>query len=203
MSPAVTAETLDAGELLERVQLWLDGTRDLRGRFEQTLVSGALGSGLRETGEVYIERPGRVRFDYLDPERKVALVREEKTWFYMEEDEQLLRGRIDESGDLLPRLLAGSARLDDLFETALGEVTELEGGMAYRLELVPRGEAESFEQVVLTLSADDFSIREAEVLDAAGNQMLYRFLDLRRNEGLEPGLFWFEPPPGTVITGEH
>jgi outer membrane lipoprotein carrier protein len=197
------AEPIDAQTVTERVQLWLDGTRDLQAGFEQTLVSGALGAGLRESGELYVERPGRMRLDYLDPERKVAVVRDDKTWFYLEEDEQLLRGRLHETGDLLPRLLAGDGRLDRLFEATLMDGPAAAAEATYRLKLVPRRASQSVEYVILTLLAEDFSIRKAEVLDAAGNEMHYRFVDLKRNRGLRPGLFRFEPPPGTLITGEH
>jgi len=189
-----------AAGVLEGVQRWLDGTRDLQGKFEQRVVSGALGSGLAESGNLWIERPGRMRWDYLDPERKVALVRDDKTWFYLEDDEQLIRGRLEPGSDLLPALLTGGTRLDALFDASLAEPGD---ASTVRLELVPRGGSEHFVRVVLTVPREDFSIREAEVLDAAGNEIHYRFVDLRRNSGLAPETFVFEPPPGTLVSGQH
>lgn len=189
-----------AGEVLGQVQAWLDATHDLQGGFEQRVVSGALGSGMAESGKLWIERPGRMRWDYLAPERKVALVRDELTWFYLEEDEQLIRGRLEPGTDLLPQLLAGSKRLDELFDASL-EPSETEGSL--RLRLVPRSGSDDFERVTLTVGAGDHAIRGAEVLDAAGNEIHYRFIDLRRNAGLPADTFRFEAPPGTFVSGQH
>ena len=49
------------------------------------------------------------------------------------------------------------------------------------------------------LDPSSFEIETAEVLDAAGNVIRYRFLGLRRNRGVSPAAFHFEPPPGTEI----
>lgn len=193
------AAAADAPGVLEGVQRWLDATRDLQGRFEQTLVSGAMGTGVTESGELFIKRPGRMRWDYLDPERKVALVDGSATSLYIEEDGELVHGRLDGESDLLTTLLTGDRRLAELFEAEL--LGDARPGF-YRLSLTPRQREEAFERIVLTLRPPEFAIEAAEVLDPAGNRMLYLFSDLRRNGHLPDGVFRFEPPPGTVISGE-
>lgn len=196
-------EELGAADLVTGLQGWLDGTNDLQGRFEQRLVSGALGADLAESGELFIARPGRMRWDYLDPERKVAIVDGERTWLFLEEDEQLILGRLEEQGELLPRLLAGGGRIAEEFEASVLAGPRREGGGAYQLQLVPRGGDQGFENVVLALRPPRFAIEAAEVLDAAGNRVFYRFFDLRRNRGLAEGLFHFVAPENTAVMGQH
>jgi len=202
-APAPASGGLDAAELVAGLQSWLDGTKDLQGRFEQRLVSGALGSGVEESGELYVEKPGRMRWDYLDPERKIALVDGELTWLYLEEEEQVVLGRLDEQGALLPRLLAGEGRIAEEFEASVLAEPRGNGPGAYQLQLVPRGGDEAFQNVVLVLRPPRFAIEAVEVLDAAGNRVFYRFFDLRRNRGLPEGLFRFVAPEGTLVMGEH
>jgi outer membrane lipoprotein carrier protein len=185
------------------LQAWLDGTRDLEGSFQQSLVSGALGSGLEERGRVYVERPGRMRWDYRDPERKVAIVDGDRTWLYVEDEAQLYLGRLDENGALLPALMAADRRLTDWFDAELLAPATSGEESGIRLRLTPRGDAESFQSVVVTLRPPQYAIESAEVLDPAGNRMLYRFSKLRRNKGLEKGLFDFEAPEGTAVVGAH
>jgi outer membrane lipoprotein carrier protein len=198
-APAVAgAPELDAADVVERLQSWLDETRELEARFVQTLESGALGTGLEESGRIYVSRPGRMRWDYLEPERKIALVDGESTRLYLEEDRQLWEGRLEDDA-LLATLLTGGERIDAGFEATLQATPKRGGRGAYRLRLVPRGGAESFRHVVLTLRAPGFGIEAAEVLDGAGNLMQYRFAKLRRNAGLSDTLFHFEPPPGTDV----
>lgn len=193
------AAAADGPGVLAGVQGWLDATRELHGRFEQTLVSGAMGTGVKERGELFIQRPGRMRWNYLDPERKVALVDGTRTLLYIEEDGELFRGRLDEESDLLTTLLAGDGRLAELFEASL--LPDSAPGL-HRLSLVPLRREESFDRIVLTVRPPEFAIEAAEVQDPAGNRMLYLFSDLRRNRRLPEGLFHFEPPPGTSISGE-
>ena len=188
----------DAAAVVARLQEWLDATTELEGRFEQTLASGALGTGLEESGRFYLHRPGRMRWDYHEPERKVALIEDQATRLYLEEDAQLWEGRLEDGG-LLAALLAGSGPVSAAFEADLLAGPQESGAGSYRLRLVPRTEADSFRHVTLTLHEPEFAIREAEVLDGTGNRMLYRFSGLRRNRGLPEGIFRFVPPPGTEV----
>lgn len=186
--PAAAAEPTAA---LASVEAWLSGTRTLEGRFEQTLVSGALGTGLSESGRLWIERPGRMRWDYERPERKVAVVLGERTALYLEEERQWIRGTLGEEAGLLPALLAGREPLSALFETS-GD------GGGSRIRLKPRKEdAGALEEIVLHVAPGTGAIEGAEVLDAAGNRTAYRFTGWKRNRKLPDGIFAFEPPPGT------
>jgi outer membrane lipoprotein carrier protein len=196
-SSALPAAGPDPGMVVQGFQSWLDGTEDLQGKFEQTMVSGAFGPGLAESGKMYVERPGRMRWDYLEPERKVALLDGGLTRLYLEEEMEMIEGRLEDESELLPELLTGDGRIAERFEASLLD------GPEYRLRLVPRGEGEPFAEVVLQLSRAEFAIQAAEVLDAAGNRMLYRFTELQRNRGLPQGIFLFEPPPGTSVLGSH
>lgn len=198
------ARDLDGARVLERLQAWLSGTRDLVCRFEQTLVSGALGAGDVESGRLQLLRPGHMRWDYLEPERKTAILEGHMTLVYLPEDRQLLRGRLSrEGGGALHALFAGEGRLADLFEATLVATPDLGGQGSYRIRLVPKNLEEAFEEVILTLRPASFAIEEAEVLDSAGNHVRYRFTGIRRNRGLSPGVFELVPPPGTEILDER
>jgi len=194
----VCAGDLDAPAVLGRVQAWLTETHDLEARFEQTLISGAFGAGVEESGRMLLERPGRMRWDYTDPEVKIALLDGDRTWLYLAEEQQLWEGRLDEADSLLSMLLAGDEPLASLFDASLVTTPETGRG-TYLLRLAPRNDAESFQEVVLTLRAPRFALEEIEVLDPTGNRMRYRFSEIERNRGLPPAAFRFETPAGTEI----
>ncbi len=198
-APAGGAE-LGSLAVLDRLQSWLDGTRTLEARFEQTLVSGALGGGETERGRLYLERPGRMRFDYREPEQKVAIVDGQRTSLYLPTDHQLVLGRLGREGELLPILLAGRRPLAEIFVASLEE-PQSDG--RYRLVLSPHGSSASVERVVVTLASPAFAIEAVQVQDAAGNRMDYTFGGMRRNAGLPRGAFRFEPPPGTDVSGSQ
>jgi outer membrane lipoprotein carrier protein len=194
----------EPGAVLAKLQSWLDDTRRLEGAFIQSLVSGALGSGLEESGRFYLERPGKMRWDYTEPETKVALIAGDRTWLYVPEDRQLVLGRLEGEGELLPRLMTGAERLERLFEYELvDEPTKPAGSGARRIRLTPREDGDAVEAVTLTLRAPDYAIESAEVLDGAGNRTVYLFHDLVRNRDLPAGIFELEAEPGIDVVGKH
>jgi outer membrane lipoprotein carrier protein len=200
---AAPATEPNGARVVAGLQRWLDETRDLEAEFEQILRSGALGSGLRESGRLWVVRPGKMRWDYREPENKVAIVDGDRTWLWIEEDDQLILGRLDGEGDLLSNLLAGEGRIAELFEVAPAVEAEKAEEGVHRVRLVPRRGGEALEEIVLVVRPPEFSIVAAEVLDAAGNRIEYRFSRFRRNRGIPARRFEFEAPPGAEVLGEH
>lgn len=211
MSPVVlVALVLLAGNpvaekttVLAGLQAWLDGTTTLDMRFRQSLVSGALGTTATESGRLYLERPGKLRWDYLDPEKKIALLLGDRTALYLEDERTLSRGRLSGEQGSFPRLLAGGDRIDAFFAATLLSTPSTGGRGAYRLKLVPKADHGALTEVTLTLRPPTFAIEAAELLDETGNRTSYTFSNVRRNRGLPEGLFAFEPPPGTEVVDER
>ena len=199
---AAASDAPERDRVVAGLQVWLDGTSRLEATFRQSLISGALGTTTAESGRLYLERPGHLRWDYLDPEKKTALLVGDRTALYLEEDRQMIRGRLETSGALFPRLLAGRDRVEDEFEARLIATPRTGGAGAYRLQLVPRGETAGLSQVTLLLDAKTFAIQGAEILDEAGNRTTYALAAVRRNGKLPVGIFAFEPPPGTEIVDQ-
>jgi outer membrane lipoprotein carrier protein len=193
----------DTATVLAGLQAWLDGTSTLDMRFRQSLVSGALGTTATESGRLFLERPGKLRWDYLDPEKKIALLLGDRTALYLEEDRVMSRGRLSDDQGLFPRLLAGRDRVGQFFTATLVATPSTGGRGSYRLKLVPKGGQGAMSEVTLTLRPPDFLIQGAELLDETGNRTTYTFSNVRRNLRLPEGLFAFEPPPGTEVVDER
>ena len=190
------APSRDPGEVVRRVQAWIDGTRTLRCKFVQSLRSGALGEGVTESGRLQIARPGRVRWDYEGREAKVAIYDNGATLLYLPDDHEMVRGSISDETSWLPDLLSGRARIDALFDASL------DGGSSsdeVRLKLSAKRSGAAIDTLVLLLAPDSYEVRGAEVRDAAGNASSYRFSSMRRNVALDAQTWRFQPPPGTRI----
>ena len=194
---ALTAAPAPDG-VVAGLERWLEGTRDMECRFEQRLVSGALGAGAVESGTLKLLRPGRMRWDYRRPEAKIAILDGDRTFVYLPSDRQWIRGRLASQGGGLGSLLGGTGRVSEVFRATVIPPAP-DGDGAYRVKLEPRQEGGGFESVTLVLRPPVYAIEAARVLDAAGNVIEYRFSGIRRNRGVSPGVFRFEPPPGTEI----
>ena len=193
-SPAGPDPTL-AESLVGRIEARNARTRDLVARFVQSYRSGLLGRELEERGKVSIKRPGRMRWEYQEPEEKLFISDGKSFYFYVPEDRQVIIQAQDDQRSLAARLLFGGAGLLDEFEATLDEPFE-EGVL--RLRLVPREEHAEIERAYVDVEPSGL-IRSILLEDIQGNRTFFRFEDLRENTGLPDRLFEFEIPSGVEV----
>ena len=185
-----------AEDLARRVEERQRNVRDLQARFVQTYRSGVLGREIVERGTVSIKNPGRMRWEYEDPEPKTFVCDGKTFYFYVPADKQVIvRDQADARG-ITAQLLAGRIAIKEQFSVAL----ETTGGRE-RLRLIPRKQDPELDRVYLDVDASD-RIRGIEIFDPQGNRSRFEFQGLRENIGLPDRLFHFETPKGVeVISG--
>ncbi len=166
-------------------------------RFVQTYRSGMLGREVTERGTVSIKPPGRMLWEYRDPEKKTFVCDGKTFFFYVPADRQVIVR--DQGGDrgVLARLLSGHAEILSQFEAGL----ETGASGHTRLRLTPRKPDPDVDRIFIEPDAAD-RIRFLEILDAQGNRSQFRFEGIRDDVGLPDRLFHFEVPSGVeVIAG--
>src|SRR5271155_5235190 len=86
--------------------------RTLKAEFFERYSDGNGGSAA-ESGTVYFSRPGRMRWEYESPEKKLFLVDGKNVWFYVPADRTASRAKLKESSDWRTplALLPGNADL--------------------------------------------------------------------------------------------
>jgi outer membrane lipoprotein carrier protein len=194
--PAVPAADSDlARSVVGRVEERQARTADLVARFTQSYRSGMLGREVVERGVVSIKRPGRMRWEYKDPEAKLFVSDGRTFYFYVPADKQVIVSEQDPGRSLAARLLSGRGGLLDEFEASLEE--PLEEGVL-RLRLVPRREQAELAQAHVDVEASG-RIRSILVEDAQGNRTRFLFEAVRENTGLDDRLFRFEVPTGVEV----
>src|SRR5271154_5202625 len=89
--------------------------RTLKAAFFERYSDGN-GGVAAESGTVYFSRPGRMRWEYESPEKKLFLVDGTNVWFYVPADHTASRAKLKESSDWRTplALLAGNADLSKL-----------------------------------------------------------------------------------------
>ncbi len=167
---------------------------DLRARFTQSYRSGLLKREVVERGNVSIKRPGRMLWEYRDPERKTFVSDGQHYYFYVPAERQVIvREQAGDQG-LATLLLSGDAALLETFEVAL----EPAPAGLQRLRLLPRRPDAEVERVFLEVDAHE-RIVTLEVYDVQGNRSRFHFEDIRENTGLSERLFRFEIPRGVEV----
>lgn len=168
--------------------------------------------GQREesTGNMLMQKPDRLRWDYITPFEQRIIADGTQVWTY---DVDLDQVTVRDQGEALSRsalsALTDSARLDRYFE--LENAGEEEGLNWVRL--LPRqhngegsgdneeaGNDHEFEQIVLGFK--DNELRRMLIADRLGQNTDIVFTSMIRNESLDSALFQFTPPEGVDVIGD-
>lgn len=181
-----------ATDLARRVEQRHRAVKDLSARFTQTYRSLLLGREVVERGTVRLKPPGRMRWEYKDPEKKTFVSDGSRVYFHVPADGQVIvRDNAGERG-VAVNLLSGRSEILADFDVSLEE----DG----RLRLVPRKPDPDVEQAVIRADPSG-RIQEIEIYDAQGNRSRFSFDGVRENTGLADSEFEFVPPPGTEVIG--
>jgi outer membrane lipoprotein carrier protein len=195
LAPAATPNPAEA--LARRVEERQRGVLDLKGRFVQSYRSGLLGREIVERGTLAVKRPGRMRWEYRDPEAKTFVSDGKTFYFYVPADKQVVvRDQADNHG-ITADLLSG--HLDILAQFDVGIETPAPG--RERLRLVPKKPDGEIERLYIEADATA-RIQAIEIMDAQGNRSRFDFQDIKENVGLPDSLFHFDIPHGVeVVSG--
>jgi outer membrane lipoprotein carrier protein len=196
VSPAI-ADQHGKGPARTGLEVFGAGLDSLHAAFEQTITGPDGRVESTGEGEVWLARPGRLRWSYEGDFPELIIADGERVWMHDEMLEQVtVKPQSTLAGDSPLTLLTDLAALDERFRTR--ELGEFDG--INLLELVSVSEESEFKRVLLGLSADELRLMVME--DAFGLRTELRFRDIERNPSVSPEQFEFVPPPGVDVVGD-
>jgi outer membrane lipoprotein carrier protein len=172
-----------------------------------------------ESGTVYFKRPGRMRWEYESPEKKLFLADGKTVWFYVPYDHTVTKAPARESSDWRTplALLTGKVELSRLCSRVdLAEQKGVPAGHAI-LTCLPKGEKKSpvpaetsqtavgpagdvdFTEVLLEVDRSSGELARIEIRQRGGIDLEYRFGDWRTDIPLSESMFQFQVPMGVAV----
>src|SRR6202521_367403 len=122
--PGVTAAEPSALELSQALQRKYDAIRGFATDFVHTYRGGVLRKQLTERGRLLVKKPGKMRWEYTQPEEKLFVSDGVKMYSYLPQDKQVIVSSVPPEGEATtPALfLAGKANLTRNFTPTFGEL---------------------------------------------------------------------------------
>jgi outer membrane lipoprotein carrier protein len=197
LAAALLLPAVGSASGLAQLTAFLEGARNGRAGFTQTVTSRASPAAKASTGTFSFARPGKFRWVYDKPVQQLIVGDGERLWVYDRDLNQVIMRRLDRALGASPAaILAGDNALEKSFVLA-------DDGTGEGLEFVlarPRGAESGFDSVRIGLSGN--LPRRMELKDSFGNLTTLVFSDFERNVALDAGQFRFTPPPGADVVGE-
>ncbi|MEO7205971.1 MAG: outer membrane lipoprotein chaperone LolA [Steroidobacteraceae bacterium] len=178
------------------VEKYLSGLATWSADFKQTIDDGQ-GKILRSAaGKLYLQKPGKFRWDYSEPSEQLILADGKQIWFYDKDLQQANVRNMDASLANTPAvLLSGGGSLSSQFDvTALPPSDGLEW-----YQLIPKHPDTDFQLVRIGFRNGDLA--SMFLADKLNQVTQLTFTNPKRNAKLAADLFTFVPPPGVDVIG--
>ena len=182
-------------EVVKRLQSRYEKTKDLQANFTQKTLIEGFERPMTSSGKVYIKKPGRLRWNYLEPSTEDIYVNKDDVKVYVPEHNQVLVGKLTQmAASKAPlELLQGAAKLEASFDV---EPTPGKGrgiGGIRLLTLRPKaheGDTHgSIQKIVVEVFPKTYFIRTVSLYEISGNVSNFEFSSLEPNVGLGDDLF--------------
>jgi outer membrane lipoprotein carrier protein len=190
------------GEVAAALQQKYDAIRDFSASFTQTYEGGVLRRTPPESGTVQIKKPGKMRWNYTTPQKKLFVSDGRTLFMYFPDDRQVMKNPVPEQDQATSAVLflMGKGDITRDFTVKYAD-SPVEG--AYVLRLDPRSRQAEYDWLQVTADRRTLQIRGLAWGDAQGGRSSFTFSDYKENAGLPDKLFQFTIPRGAeVITSD-
>jgi outer membrane lipoprotein carrier protein len=192
-------------EVMKRLQARYEKTKDLQADFTQKTTIEGFERPMTSSGKVYIKKPGRLRWNYLDPSAEDIYFQGDDVKVYVPEHKQVLVGKLTHmAASRAPlELLQGAANLDASFEAEPTPGKSRGVGGIRLVTLVPKShDAEAHgtvQRIVVEVFPKTYFIRSLSLHEVSGNVSNFEFSSLQSNIGLDDDLFVPKFPPDVEV----
>lgn len=158
-----------------------------------------------ESGVLWLKKPGRMRWEYKQPEQKLFLSDSHTAYFYIPGERQARKTSLKNLDDIRSplRYLLGKTKLEKELEglSLATDVAPIQPGDTV-LRGVPTNMKDRISDVVLEISPS-FQIDRIVIHEVDNTTTDFRFFNTTENVPVQDSLFRFTPPPGVEVIEEN
>lgn len=187
-----------AADVAVALQKRYDAVRDFTADFVHEAEGGVLRKKTIERGALQVKKPGRMRWDYTTPEKKLFVSDGKKIYLHVPADKQVIVSSVPAADEATTAVLflvgKGSITRDFTVSFAEGGTPE-----TYSLKLQPKLPERDYDWLQLVVERPTMRIRSLSAADAQGGRQTFRLSNFKENVGLADKTFEFKPPRGTDV----
>lgn len=201
-------EELDpkARQALQRLEQAYEGLSAYRARIVETRSMSLLAEEQELTGTMVYAEPGRVRWEYREPEHRIYVMKGDTLRGWIPQDRRVERvdlGRYRSRVDHMLGLDTGAKGIVNEFEVRIAADQSLEGADHLVLEPRARRVREKIARVHMWIDVDDGLLRRLGYEVPPGDRVTIDFVDIERDPPVSPGTFELDvPEDARVVEGK-
>jgi outer membrane lipoprotein carrier protein len=168
--------------VLDQVQKFYAGIKRVTAQFRQAVTNDMLGSTKTSDGTVWIMKPGKMRWDYLEKKKdKVQVTKSflsNGTNLYVVEHDNMQVVKKNLQQDMMPvavSFLYGKGDLKSEFTPELDTSGKYGGKGELVLKLTPKKPSAQYKNLYLAVSPTDYHVTQSVIVDSSNNVNHFRF----------------------------
>jgi len=170
-----------------------------------TEIYQGVGTERRESGKLWLKKPGKMRWEYRSPEEKLFVADGHDGWFYLPREKQVRKSSMKDLNDLRSPIafLLGRTRLRrELAGLSFAPEIETWHPEDAMLHGVPKGMEDRVRDVALEITPAH-QIARILIHGVDDSVTEYRFANLEENVRVSDSLFRFTPSPGAEVIEDN
>jgi outer membrane lipoprotein carrier protein len=187
-----------AADIAAALQRRYDNVKDFSASFTHTYEGGVLRRKAAEKGTVSIKKPGKMRWDYTSPEKKLFISDGKTMFMYFPGDRQVMKNPVPEQDQATSAVLflMGKGDVSRDFTVRFEQAPD---DTVYVLRLEPRTRQAEYDWLQIAADRKTLQIRALTWGDAQGGKSTFAFSNFKENIGLANKMFQFTIPRGTEV----
>jgi outer membrane lipoprotein carrier protein len=187
----------DKNEILNSVQKTYDMTKTFKADFVQISYLKIMDQTQTAKGEVFIKKPGKMKWDYKAPDPQILTSNDAGIWLYMPEEKQVTKMQMENiySSNTPAMFLVGKGKLSESFKVD----NVLNKNNLITLTLLPKDSEMNINRLLLFVDDKNYQITGSSVYDNLGNKTEIQFSSIQINQSISDNFFNFDVPEGVDV----
>jgi outer membrane lipoprotein carrier protein len=183
VSAPAPASAVTADAAVQNIQKFYGNVKQVTAQFRQSVKNATFGTSKDSDGKVWLAKPGKMRWDYLEKTTKGAttvkksFISNGKTLYVIEHDNKQVIKK-DLKQDLMPvavSFLYGTGDLAKEFNAQLDTSGSYGTKGDVVLKLTPKTPSAQYKNLYLVADGKDFHVKESVIIDSSNNVNHFRF----------------------------
>ena len=171
-----------AATVVDNVQKFYAGIKQVTAQFRQSVTNSTFGSTKTSDGTVWLMKPGKMRWDYVDKKQGKAQVKKSfisnGTYLYVVEHDNKQVVKKNLQNDLMPvavSFLYGKGDLKAEFSAEIDKSGKYGAKDDIVLKMTPKKPSAQYKNLYLVVAKDNYRVKQSVIIDSSNNVNQFMF----------------------------
>jgi outer membrane lipoprotein carrier protein len=193
------AQPVSAGAVVTEVQKFYAGIKQVTAKFRQSVTNNTFGSTKTSDGTVWLMKPGRMRWDYVEKKKTVTKVKKSfisnGSYLYVVEHDNKQVVKKNLQNDLMPvavTFLYGKGDLQKEFTPEIDKSGKYGAKEDIVLKMTPKQASAQYKNLYLVVAKDNYRVKQSVIVDSSNNVNQFMFYEPNFEKPVKESIFEFD-----------